>query len=80
MDMLLGLAVMLCLPAYLVAQVAALVRWPLRVSLVPLPVMGAALATAVAGFAQGSNLAPIFLVLAAPPCLAWLGVAFLVRR
>ena len=80
MDMLLGLAVMLCLPAYVVAQVAALVRWPPRVSVVPLVVMGAALASAVAGFAQGSNLAPIFLVLAAPPCLLWLGIASLIRR
>ena len=80
MDLLLGLAVMLCLPAYVVAQVGALVRWPLRVSLVPLSAMTAALAVAVAGFAQGSNLAPIFLVLLAPFCLAWLGIAALIRR
>lgn len=77
MQMILGLAVMLCLPAYLVAQVWALMRWPLRVSAVPLVVMGAALATTVAGFAQGSNLAPILL---APLCLAWLIVAYVIRR
>lgn len=80
MDLLLGYLVMMCLPAYLVAQIAALVRWPLRVSAVPLVVMGAALASAVVGLAQDSNLAPIFLVLAAPFALLWLGMTYLIRR
>ena len=62
------------------AQVAALIRWPLRVSVVPLVVMSGALVSAILGFRQGSNLAPIFLVLLAPPCLAWLGAAWLIRR
>ena len=79
MDMLLGQAVMLCLPAYLVAQVAALVVWPVRLSAVPLTIMGAATASAVVGYADNSNLAPIFMVLAAPFCLLWLGVAGLMR-
>lgn len=80
MEMILGLAVMLSLPAYVVAQVAALFRWPLHVSIVPLVVMAGALASMVYGFSQDSNLAPIFLVLLAPFCLAWLGVAWLIRR
>lgn len=80
MQMILGMAVMLCLPAYVVAQVAALIHWPLRVSAVPLAVMSGALALSVVGFVQGSNLAPIFLVLLAPVCLAWLGAAWLIRR
>ncbi|NHB77463.1 hypothetical protein [Rhodobacter calidifons] len=79
MEMLLGLAITLCLPAYLVAQVLALMHWPLRVSLVPLIVMGAAFAAFLSGLARGSNLAPIFMVLAAPPCLAWLGLMRLMR-
>lgn len=80
MDLLLGFLVMMCLPAYLIAQIWALVRWPWRVSLVPLLVIGAAAASAIAGFAADSNLAPIFLVFAAPLCLAWLGIAALIRR
>jgi hypothetical protein len=75
----LGLATMLCLPVYLVAQVAALLAWPIRVSAVPLIVMGAATASAVAGYAEESNLAPIFMVLTAPFCLLWLAVAGLLR-
>ena len=43
-------------------------------------VMAGALASTVVGFQQGSNLAPIFLVLLAPFCLAWLGVTWLLRR
>lgn len=80
MQMLLGLAAMLCLPAYLAVQVVALFRWPLRVSAVPLAVMGGAFAHTVSAFATGSNLAPIFMVLTAPLCLAWLGIAALIRR
>lgn len=80
MDLILGILVMMCLPAYIVAQIVALIRWPWRISLVPLALMGAALSAAVIGFAQGSNLAPIFLVLGAPVCLAWLGIAALIRR
>jgi hypothetical protein len=38
------------------------------------------LVSAVVGFAQDSNLAPIFLVLSAPFCLLWLGLAGLLRR
>lgn len=79
MQMLLGLAIMLCLPVYLVAQVVVLFRWPLRLSLVPLLVMGAAFGSFLYGLSQGSNLAPIFMVLAAPLCLAWLGVVRLIR-
>jgi hypothetical protein len=77
--MLLGQAVMLCLPIYLAAQIVALAAWPPRISAVPLVIMGAATASAVAGYADDSNLAPIFMVLAAPFCLLWLIVAGLVR-
>ena len=80
MDLLLGMLVMMCFPVYLEVQVLALMRWPWRISLVPLLLMGAALVSTVAGFAQGSNLAPIFLILGAPVSLAWLGVAYLIRR
>ncbi|WP_431299560.1 hypothetical protein [Tabrizicola sp. BL-A-41-H6] len=79
MELLLGQAVMLCLPAYLVAQVAALLVWPVRISAVPLAIMGAATASAVVGYASDSNLAPIFMVLAAPFCLLWLVLAGLIR-
>lgn len=80
LEILIGLAVMLCLPAYLVAQALALFHWPIRISVVPLLVMGAAFATFCVGLAQGSTLAPLFMVLVAPFCLGWLWVARLIRR
>lgn len=77
MENLIGLAVMLCVPAYVVAQIMALIQWrgrSLWLALVPVGVMGLALALLFIGIRDGSNLAPLFIVLAAPPCLLWLCV------
>jgi hypothetical protein len=77
MENLVGLAVMLAVPAYPVAQVLALIRWrglAFWLALVPALVMGLAVAAFIAGMAQDSNLAPLLMVLAAPPCLIWLWV------
>jgi hypothetical protein len=41
--------------------------------------MGVALAVAVLGVAAGSNLAPIWVVFALPPCLLWLAGLWLAR-
>ena len=41
---------------------------------VPALTLGAALAVAVFGSLAGSNLAPIWVVFALPPCLAWIVV------
>ena len=46
---------------------------------VPLAAMGAAVAVAVLGSLAGSNLAPIWIVFAVPPCLAWLTGLWLLR-
>jgi hypothetical protein len=78
-----GLAVMLALPVYLVVQIIVLLRWrgwPFRLALIPLAVMGLAFAAFLNGTRAGSNLAPIFMVLAAPPCLIWLWIVSLFRR
>lgn len=83
MESLVGLAVMLMVPAYPVAQVLALMRWKGKffwLALVPLPIMGAAVLLLLVGLQQQSNLAPIYLILAAPPCLLWLGIVSLFRR
>lgn len=79
----LGLVVMLCVPAYAVMQVLALIRWRGRwlwLALVPLVVMLVAVGTMVQGLRAGSNLAPILVVFAAPPCVVWLWVAGRLRR
>ncbi len=59
----------------IVLQVQALRRfeggWKLA-AWVPALARGAALAVAVLGSLAGSNLAPIWVVFAIPPCLAWL--------
>jgi hypothetical protein len=66
----------------LVAQWQALRRfeggWKLA-AWVPVAVMGVALAVAVIGVAAGSNLAPIWVVFALPPCLLWLAGLWLAR-
>jgi hypothetical protein len=74
---------MLMVPAYPVAQLLALLRWRGRffwLALVPIPVMAAAVWLFLVGLQQQSNLAPIFIVFAAPPCLLWLGIVSLFRR
>jgi hypothetical protein len=83
MQMLLGLAVMMALPTYLVVQLIVLIRWrgaAFWAATVPLVVMGTAFAAFVQGTRTGSNLAPLFMVLAAPPCLLWLWIVSLFRR
>jgi hypothetical protein len=83
MDMLLGLAVMLCLPAWAVMQLRALFTWQglaLWLSLVPFALMGPAFLAFLIGMTEESNLAPIFMILAAPPCLLWLLIVGYRRR
>lgn len=46
---------------------------------VPAAVMGAALTIAILGVIAGSNIAPIWVVFALPPCLLWLTVLWLLR-
>ncbi len=53
-------------------------RWRLA-AWVPLIVMAVASATAVLGGLAGSNLAPIWVILALPVCLLWLLALWLVR-
>lgn len=66
----------------IVMQVVALRRfsggWRLA-AWVPALAMGAALTVAVLGVMAGSNLAPIWVVFAAPLCLAWLAGLWLAR-
>ena len=46
---------------------------------VPALAMGAAVVVAVLGSLAGSNLAPIWIVFALPPCLLWLTALWLLR-
>jgi hypothetical protein len=46
---------------------------------VPVVLMGAAVAVGVLGALAGSNLAPIWIVFALPPCLLWIGGLWLAR-
>ena len=46
---------------------------------VPVVAMAAAVAVGVLGAMAGSNLAPIWIVFALPPCLLWIGGLWLVR-
>ena len=50
-----------------------------KAAFVPLVAMGAALAVAVVGSLAGSNLAPIWVVFALPPCFLWLATLWLAR-
>jgi len=83
MQALYGLAIILALPAYVVAQIVVLIRWrgwALWLSLIPLAAMAGAFLVFLEATAQGSNLAPLFMVLLAPFCLVWLWVVSLFRR
>lgn len=53
-------------------------RWRLA-AWVPLIAMGIAVAIAVLGILNGSNLAPIWIILALPVCLMWLSALWLLR-
>jgi hypothetical protein len=72
----------LLLIAGLVAQWQALRRFPggwRLAAWVPALALGAAIAIAALGIMAGSNLAPIWVVLALPPCLLWLAGLWLLR-
>jgi len=75
-------AIPLMLIGAIALQVLALKRftggWWIA-AMVPAVAMGAAIAVAVLGVAAGSNLAPIWVVFAAPPCFLWLAVLWIAR-
>jgi hypothetical protein len=78
-----GLLVLLSVPAYVVMQALALIRWRGRwlwSAMVPLALMLLAVGTMIQGLRAGSNLAPIVVVFAAPPCVIWLWVAGRLQR
>jgi hypothetical protein len=67
---------------YLLLQIRALLRWRgwWRLAAVPpLLLMAGATALMVEGFRQGSNLAPLGVVLGAPVALVWLWIAGAIR-
>ena len=82
MDAMWSIAPLLLLVAWLALQVAAL-KWVTgawrRAALVPAFALGAAFAIAILGVLSGSNIAPIWVVLALPLCLAWLVALWLLR-
>ena len=47
---------------------------------VPVLTVSAAMAVAVVGALAGSNLAPIWVVFALPPCLAWIAVLTMAHK
>ena len=83
MSMLMGLAVMAALPAYLVAQGMAILRmtgkWRWAAG-APLLVMIPAGLHAALALGQSSNLWPIMLILTAPLGLVYLSGVFLAQR
>lgn len=82
MEILFGIALMSALPVYLVAQVVILFRWrgwARWLTLPPMLLMAAAIVLYFQAEAQGSNLAPLFMFLAAPFCLLWLWVIRMFR-
>jgi hypothetical protein len=82
METLVGLTVMLMVPGYFVLQAKMLARyrggWRLAAAL-PLGLMLPAVAVSLFGFAAGSNLWPLFAILAAPVCCFVLFVVGSVR-
>lgn len=82
MEMLVGLTVMMMVPGYFVLQATMLARyrggWRLAASL-PLVLMLPAVAVSLAGLSAGSNLWPLFAILAAPVCCLILFVVGSVR-
>lgn len=78
-----GLALVLTVPIYAVLQILALWRWrglSFWLALIPLAVMGWAVSVHLDGSQAGSNLAPIFIIVAAPLCLFWLWLVRALRR
>ena len=83
MEMLLGMIVMLGVPAYFVAQPMVLMRWQGRWrkwALMPLLLVIPAVAYSAFAFADGSNLWPITLIIAAAIGMIYLSVVWLLRR
>ena len=82
MDGWMGTGALALIAGWLVLQVAALFRfrggWR-TAAWVPAGTRGAALAVALLGIAAGSNLAPIWVILAFPLCLGWLVLLWAVR-
>ncbi len=83
MEMILGTALILGGPVlYLWMQIRALALWRgvwLGVAALPLVVMGGAVIVTIGALRDGSNIAPILLVFAAPVCILWLFLASLFR-
>lgn len=82
MEMILGLVVMAGVPAYFVAQPAAIWRWPGRwrhAALAPLLLTVPALCFSLVALHQGSNLWPITLIFAAALGMIYLSALWLAR-
>jgi hypothetical protein len=74
----LAILMFLCLPAYPVVQIWVLFRrrgWSLVLSALPVLPMTALGVQAAFAFQEGSNLFPIFLLMAAPLALLWIWIA-----
>lgn len=83
MEMLLGMIVVLGVPAYFVVQPLTLMRWRDgwgKAALIPLLLVGPAAAFSAFAFADGSNLWPMTLIAAAAVGMAYLGVLWLLQR
>ena len=81
--MLLGMIVMLSVPAYFVAQPAALVRWPggwRKAALAPLVLVLPALVFSLYALSHDSNLWPVTLIFAAAIGSLYLSALWLLRR
>jgi hypothetical protein len=82
-EILIGLLLMILIPAYPVLQIYALIRFRgvmLLLSLIPLPVIGFGLYWLDLGMRTDSNLAPLVLFLVTPPCALWLALLAALRR
>jgi hypothetical protein len=78
-----GLAIIWCVPAYIVVQIVALVRlrerWRFAASL-PLIPMALVLAYTVYAYRAGSNIFPLVLIFTSPFGLAYLAILMLLHR
>jgi len=83
MDMLLGLAVMACVPAYFVAQPMSLSQWSggwRKAALAPLLLTVPAALFSLYALGKGSNLWPIALIFTAALGSFYLAALWLMRR
>ena len=82
MELLLGMVVMLSVPAYFVVQPMVLMRWqgPWRKSaFVPLLLVGPAIAYSTFALVDGSNLWPMTLIAAAAISTIYLSILWLLQ-